>query len=64
MADDALGWVRTVAMVAHEHLRSFSSWFTPEQSLKFWEQLTSDALMGTEARRMVELIRRRLLGNS
>jgi hypothetical protein len=63
MTEDALGWVRTVAMVAYEHLHSFSSWFTPEQSLNFWEQLADDALMGIEARRMVELIRGRVLAN-
>jgi predicted O-linked N-acetylglucosamine transferase (SPINDLY family) len=64
MTDDALGWVRTVAVVAYEYLRSFSSWFTAEQSLKVWEKLSGEALMDKKARSMAELIHKRLSGKN
>jgi predicted O-linked N-acetylglucosamine transferase (SPINDLY family) len=56
---DETEWVRTAAIVASEHLHSFSSWFTEAESYLVWKGLTNNPLVSEEAQRMVNLIEHR-----
>lgn len=57
---DEADWARTTAMVTGERLRSFSSWYTLDESLAFWQTLSGHSVFGDESQRMVELIQMRL----
>lgn len=53
-------WVKVVALVTIERLRSFSSWYTVDESKDFWQGLMTHPIFHQEATRMVALIDGRL----
>lgn len=57
---DEVDWIRTLALIAAERLRSFSSWYTADESLAFWEELMQHPIFGNEANRMIALIKSRI----
>ncbi len=64
VADDEVAWVRLCAMVAGEQLRSFSSWYTADESLAFWQGLAGHSLLADKPRHMTDLIQKRLAASA
>lgn len=60
ISDNEAEWVLTLSRVTFERLRGFSSWFTADESLAFWQGLQDHPLPGDEPRRMVDLLRRKI----
>ncbi len=61
VSTDETEWAYTVAQVAIERLRSFSSWYTSAESLEFWKSLRKSPLMAEEAERMAALLKQRIV---
>lgn len=61
---DESDWTRTAALVVIERLRSFSSWYTADESMLFWQSLMQHPSFGEDAKRIVALIEARIYSAS